>query len=57
MDKEKIEDTMNCLIDYLCEMNGVDWVINYLYEDCCWTIEELKEAGLQCPKAKKQRFG
>lgn len=45
MNAEMIELTMNELIDYLCEMNGVGWTIKYLYENCAWTTDELNNAG------------
>ena len=47
MNAEKIELTMNELIDYLCEMNGIRWTIQYLYENCAWTTDELNNAGFE----------
>ena len=41
MDNKEIESTMNYLIDYLCERDGVRPTIRLLYEDCGWTTEEL----------------
>lgn len=43
----KIENTMNELIDYLCEMNGVKWTIKHLYENCMWSTDDLNEAGFE----------
>ena len=42
-DERKARYTLNDLIDYLIEMNDLDWIIKYLYENEDWTEKDFEE--------------
>lgn len=41
--EEKTNWTLNGVIDYLIEMNGLGWVINYLRNDMEWTEKDFQD--------------